>query len=203
MKLAVFLVGALLPLVPFTADAAVNIYISDNGTNSLVQVTGSLNLNGLTKITPNGTEPGSGLIQGRNGILYAGDPSQGLQAYTGLLNNNSFGGAITSFASSGTGTGFGINGVYTLPRLLLPIAYASGDTINASATFLNNTIDTMGLVRGTYNYSSANDTITLRIGQSAPAVPEPATWGMTILGMGLVGGMMRRRQTARTTVSFS
>lgn len=34
-----------------------------------------------------------------------------------------------------------------------------------------------------------------------PAVPEPATWGMMILGLGLVGASMRRR-AARTTVSF-
>jgi hypothetical protein len=26
-------------------------------------------------------------------------------------------------------------------------------------------------------------------------VPEPATWGLMILGFGLVGGAMRRRQT--------
>jgi hypothetical protein len=32
-----------------------------------------------------------------------------------------------------------------------------------------------------------------------PAVPEPATWGMMILGFGSIGGVMRRR---RTSVSF-
>ncbi len=30
------------------------------------------------------------------------------------------------------------------------------------------------------------------------AVPEPATWGMMILGMGLVGGSLRRRRSAGT-----
>ena len=34
------------------------------------------------------------------------------------------------------------------------------------------------------------------------AVPEPATWGMMLLGLGLVGHAMRRRNT-RTAVSFS
>jgi hypothetical protein len=35
----------------------------------------------------------------------------------------------------------------------------------------------------------------------AAAVPEPATWGMMILGFGLVGGAMRRRP--KTTVRFA
>lgn len=29
---------------------------------------------------------------------------------------------------------------------------------------------------------------------NVPGVPEPATWGLMILGLGLVGGVMRRRQ---------
>ena len=35
----------------------------------------------------------------------------------------------------------------------------------------------------------------------AAAVPEPAMWGMMILGFGLVGGLLRRRSTAK--VSFA
>jgi hypothetical protein len=196
MKIALYLVAAALAAVTSPADAAVNVYVSDNGTDSLVQVTGSLNLSGFTKISPNGTESGSDMLQGHNSILYTGSPRQGLQAYTGLTNNNVFGGFSTFFANSGTGTGFGINGAYTLPRLLLPISYTSGDAINSSATFLFKTIDSMALVRGAYVYSSSSDSITLHIGQAAPinsAVPEPATWGMMILGLGLVGGAMRRR----------
>lgn len=35
-----------------------------------------------------------------------------------------------------------------------------------------------------------------------PAVPEPATWAMMIMGLGMVGASMRRR-AGRTTVSFA
>jgi hypothetical protein len=35
------------------------------------------------------------------------------------------------------------------------------------------------------------------------AVPEPATWGMMILGFGVVGGAMRRRPKVRTTVAYA
>ena len=35
----------------------------------------------------------------------------------------------------------------------------------------------------------------------AAAVPEPATWGMMILGMGLVGGVLRRRSKSRLALA--
>ena len=34
-------------------------------------------------------------------------------------------------------------------------------------------------------------------------VPEPATWALMILGMGAVGGALRRRQAAKTSVRFA
>jgi hypothetical protein len=44
---------------------------------------------------------------------------------------------------------------------------------------------------------------TLNIASAIGAVPEPATWGMMILGMGAVGFAMRRRQRVRTSVRFT
>ncbi len=38
-------------------------------------------------------------------------------------------------------------------------------------------------------------------GDPAGGVPEPATWGMMILGLGLIGGVMRRRQ--RMAISYA
>jgi PEP-CTERM motif len=38
---------------------------------------------------------------------------------------------------------------------------------------------------------------------AAGAVPEPATWGMMILGFGVIGGAMRRRAKVTTTVSYA
>lgn len=40
-------------------------------------------------------------------------------------------------------------------------------------------------------------------GTVASAVPEPATWGMMVLGMGAIGSAMRRRQKVSTRVSFT
>jgi len=37
---------------------------------------------------------------------------------------------------------------------------------------------------------------------SVPAVPEPATWAMMVLGLGFVGGMIRRRTTKMQAAAF-
>jgi hypothetical protein len=52
---------------------------------------------------------------------------------------------------------------------------------------------------GTFNLTSiVSGSSTLRISAATPAVPEPATWGMMMLGFGALGGAMRRqRATAR------
>jgi hypothetical protein len=38
--------------------------------------------------------------------------------------------------------------------------------------------------------------------QQTPAVPEPATWGMMLIGFGVVGAAMRRRRAADPRVTF-
>jgi hypothetical protein len=43
----------------------------------------------------------------------------------------------------------------------------------------------------------------LKVGPATPAVPEPATWGMMIVGLGAVGYAMRRRAKVQTTVNFA
>lgn len=45
-------------------------------------------------------------------------------------------------------------------------------------------------------------TITITYDTVAGAIPEPATWGLMILGFGAIGGAMRRRRTT-TSVRFA
>ena len=44
---------------------------------------------------------------------------------------------------------------------------------------------------------------TLTISAVGGAVPEPATWGLFLLGFGAMGFAMRRRNAAKTTVSYA
>lgn len=49
---------------------------------------------------------------------------------------------------------------------------------------------------GTFNLTSiVSGSSTLRISAATAAVPEPATWGMMVLGFGALGGALRRRRT--------
>jgi hypothetical protein len=48
---------------------------------------------------------------------------------------------------------------------------------------------------GTYSNDSTGVNFTVTTEDAAAAVPEPATWGMMLVGFGLVGAGMRRRQS--------
>jgi hypothetical protein len=61
------------------------------------------------------------------------------------------------------------------------------------------------------NGAGSNDLRQLRIGgivtASTPAIPEPATWGMMLLGFGAIGAAMRRKKAtagkSRVRYSFA
>lgn len=54
--------------------------------------------------------------------------------------------------------------------------------------------------RGTAYINNASN---LTFSASLAGVPEPATWGLMILGFGAVGGAMRRRQSIAANVRFA
>lgn len=66
------------------------------------------------------------------------------------------------------------------------------------AGMLSGGLDAIMLNRG--GYSNA---VLYTTGTSVPAVPEPATWLMMILGFAAVGGMMRRRSAQEVRVRYS
>ncbi|WP_242154480.1 PEPxxWA-CTERM sorting domain-containing protein [Sphingomonas sp. BAUL-RG-20F-R05-02] len=126
---------------------------------------------------------------------------------------NSFGGFLdipttptSSFTDRGLVT-FGSSDSYTSFSTPTAVPYSLGNNfIGLRATvggqdYYGFAYTTDALLNSIGFETTAGQTITATTAISA--VPELATWGMMILGMGAVGGAMRRRPKVRTTVSFA
>jgi hypothetical protein len=64
--------------------------------------------------------------------------------------------------------------------------------MSGSSTFSGQTLASMGLTPGTYQYTWSSDSLTVKIG----TVPEPSTWAMMLLGFARLGyaGYRRARE---------
>ena len=69
------------------------------------------------------------------------------------------------------------------------------DFTDAGATILTSSYEQSGGINRTVAGGSL-------VGESVPAVPEPATWGLMLVGFGLMGTAIRRRNL-RTSVRFA
>jgi hypothetical protein len=197
MNIVLFAAVSGLALVASSADAAVNIYVSQSGSDVFAQTIGSLDLTGLV-FARNGTSTST--IKGDPGFIFTGAANQLAIGYTGFTGPDHFGDTLFSYASSGVGDAFGFtlgNGIFYVPD-----GYTSGKAIVSSATYAGKTLADLELTVGDYVFTSAHDTVTLHIGEAAPAaVPEPASWALMLGGFGAIGGVMRARR--KIAVRFS
>ena len=201
MKMTLAVLGAAASLiVPATANAAIVINIAQVGADVVATGSGSFNTTGLSSSTTNNYTV---IINGVRAGVLLGAQTDSVRYNAGLTAGPAFG-SINQFyfADASSGDLFGIYGAD--PAIHLPVGYISSARLSGSATYNNQTLSGMGLINGTYVYSSANDRVTVVVGPSAGAVPEPATWAMTIAGMGVIGGAMRRRrQQVKTALRFA
>lgn len=181
--------------IPAAADAAVVVTFAQVGRDVVATAAGTLDLTGLTNVGMRFT-----FDQGVNPDRpYVGTGAffpllTGYQGFDGPASFGS-GGFIAATSQAGdpfafNGRGFGSGVVFVNPF------FVSGGTIASSARFANQTIAGLGLRAGTYNFTSATDSVIFEI--ESPFVPEPATWAMMIGGFGVIGGAMRRRREAAT-----
>jgi hypothetical protein len=86
-----------------------------------------------------------------------------------------------------------------------PLTYAGGDQIEQG------NFASIPIGPGTYNLRVSGDSRALGVysgtlafaANQTPAVPEPATWGMMLVGFGAIGAGMRRRKAAGRRVNFN
>lgn len=202
MMLAATVAAAGLSAAP--AFAAYTINIQQVGNNVVATGTGSV-------LTVGGRAFGSGSADSRLAAsypyLYLGTGRYDLYALASPGGPTNFGIGNDRVANSFTGNRAGFFFQNNTLSVLVPTGYISGsDAGTSTSTFNNSSLASLGLSIGTYTYNfgqGANaDSFIVRIGEQAGAVPETATWGMMIAGLGMMGGAMRTRRRS-TTVSFA
>jgi hypothetical protein len=124
-------------------------------------------------------------------------------ADVGSFSPLAFGSGAFAAANITTGGPVGlVSGVGDFPALLFPLGYISGATLSDSSTYLDATISSLGLTPGAYVFgwgSGAHaDTFTIDVVASPPpAVPEPSTWAMMLIGFAGLGYAAVRKRAVR------
>lgn len=184
--------------------ATVIIQFTQQGSNVVATVSGTLNTTGLTLLAasynsnPSSTvNPGSGtVVVGFSGAFVS------TKVFSGFSGPSSFGTGIgrsaDSWDSSGGFIDFRANATASSTRLFLPSSFLSGGSLSASDTWNNTTFFGLGLTAGTYTYTWSSDSIVVQIGPGAGAVPEPSTYAAMagVAALGAAGWMKRRRKLA-------
>ena len=175
------------------AQAGYVVTLTQQGSDVVATGSGPIDLSGLTfssgsstfaEMTPSIADITTGPIL----VFTATD------TYTGVSGPLNFGGGSPTDASSGSGDSVSIFG--GINELVVPRGYLSDSALSDTATYTGQTFSTLGATPGKYEWTwgtGANQNFTLEIGT---AVPEPSTWAMGLVGLGLLG-LLGFRKTRR------
>lgn len=162
------------------------------------------------RLTGTGTFSVAGLLSNAaGGTLAPGASTPGTLALTGNFSQADGAAFAVDLESLGSHDLFNIAGTAALGGSLIlncfaACSYAVGDLItildstgNLSGSFGSN-VFMNGFASGAFDvvYDMAADRVQLLVTQSVTAVPEPASYGMLMAGLGVVGWLARRRRAA-------
>jgi hypothetical protein len=188
---AAMLIGLFAP----SAQAGYVVDLTQQGGNVVATGSGPIDLTGLTFDV---SSPQSILIFPAFGSIATGVTATA-DLYAGITGPANFGSGILTFASSDTGDLVGVGSF--VHEIAVPAGYVSDTPLSDTATYDGQTFSSLGATPGTYKWTwgtGANQNFTLVIG--TPAVPEPSTWAMMLLGFAGLGFMgyqsAGRRRTA-------
>ena len=175
-------------LVAAAANAGVLVTFAQSGSNVIVTAAGTLTL--PSAVTPGGTPLYGGITPiSPQGTLYFSPPAG--SNYSSLVcltpTSTGFGSYASSItASSATGDTFGFRSFNG--RVFVPQGFNSGGTINATVTFPNITVQSLGINSGNTVYTCGSDTITVVGPAPAPsAVPTLSEWAQLLLALMVIG----------------
>ncbi len=174
-------IGTLLVACPTFVLAAVTVNFYEQGGDVIAEVSGSLDVTGLTS-----SGSGQAAFIGTDSTTYFGYvfgailPGTQHSFDVTFTSEQPFGPLGEAPTSSTAGT-IGISG--ELPGgpgpdsdfLILPGGYTSGDVISTSSTWAGATLASLNLVPGTYSFTYAADSVTLNVLTSPPLPPPSIT----------------------------
>jgi hypothetical protein len=166
-----------------TTRAAYVVTIQQVGSDVVATGSGSLDINDLSSL---GNNEFLGTMVPQKAEVVVGSTDGTLNnttVYQTISGPASFGSGGPMVATSGSGAVVGVgSGV-----LIVPINYSSGADLGTSTdTWSSQSLSSLGLTPGTYNFTLPDDTVTVNV----VAVPEPANLGLlTLAGI----AMLRRR----------
>jgi hypothetical protein len=184
-----------------SAQAAYVVTFDEVGSDVVETGSGSLDLTDLSVGTFDISRDAS--VTPNLGRFFSGVFSDTNSSFADLdISPTAFGSGTFAAASTTTGGPVGlVSGLGDLPALLFPLDYISGTALSDSSTYLDATISSLGLTPGAYVFgwgSGAHaDTFTIDVVASPPpAVPEPSTWAMMLIGFAGLGYAAARRKAA-------
>jgi len=119
---------------------------------------------------------------------------------------------LQSFGSGSFSSGSYVSGEFSVESnasvndyMLLPAGYSSGDPISAAGFYSGATFASLGITPTDFSESLAGGQTINTVFSIASPAPEPDTWALTIVGVGLVGAALRyrRKLTGRPAMQMS
>ncbi len=203
-----FMSAALAAVSAPAAHAAYTVTFEQDGANVVATGGGTIDLTGLTRAAINSVT--QIFVDGALGLEFTGatEGTDIVSGYYGATGPATFGTLVggSNLADSGEGDVVGVttSGSSSFVVIYVDPSYVSGAELTTSATYDNQTLDSLGLTEGVYKYTWGTgahaDSFTVQIGEplgSAPApVPEASTWVMMLMGFGGLGAgaLMRNRR---------
>ena len=163
-----------------TAGTTGFLTISEVGSDVVMSVSGTIDLSGLTLVTPSLGPFGSGGIGvGSGEFLMVNTSGLSGAAYSGFTTKPSnFGTGGGASSTSSSGDTFGVleitPGIYSL---IVPTGYTTGTVISSTQTYSGQTFSSLGLTVGTYTYTWGSgksfDVVIGNGGGGATSTPTP------------------------------